>query len=255
LSRTFELLQRLEKDQELLSVPPMPVAAPSHKPLTLPEDATNGHKSVRVGEEEVLKLVQRVFRSPNPESPRVVVFSAVCHGDGCSWISANSAMTLAGQTAASICVVDANLRTPSQHRYFNLENRAGLAEAIAQPGPVRNFTQQISGSNLWVLTCGQLSPHAPAAPLSSEKLRARMAELRTEFDYVMVDTAPANLYADAAVLGRLADGIILVLQSNATRREAALEAKESFEAAHVKLLGAVLNKRTFPIPQKVYERL
>jgi len=255
LSRTFELLQRLEKDQEILATSPVPVAAPSHGPLTLPADSTNGHKSVRVGEEEVLKLVQRVFRSPNPESPRVVVFSAVGHGDGCSWISANAAMTLAAQTTASICVVDANLRTPSLHRYFNLENRAGLAEAIAQPGPVRTFAQQISGSNLWVLTCGQLAPQAPATPLSSEKLRTRMAELRAEFDYVMVDTAPANLYADAAVLGRLADGIILVLHSNATRREAAIQAKESFEAANVKLLGAVLNKRTFPIPQKVYERL
>jgi Mrp family chromosome partitioning ATPase len=56
-------------------------------------------------------------------------------------------------------------------------------------------------------------------------------------------------------LGRFADGIVLVLQSNATRREAALKAKESFEVASVRLLGAVLNKRTFPIPQNLYQRL
>jgi Mrp family chromosome partitioning ATPase len=117
---------------------------------------------------------------------------------------------------------------------------------------MRTFAQQIAGSNLWVLPSG--SPESAGA-ISSEGLRSRMADLRNEFDYVLIDAPPANLYADAISLGRLSDGIILVLQSNTTRREAALKAKESFEAANVRLLGAVLNKRTFPIPQNLYDRL
>jgi protein-tyrosine kinase len=245
LSRTFEMLQRLEKEQELS-------AAPMRTSLTAPTKAEPEAKSVRVGEEEVLKLVQRVFRSSSPEAPRVVVFSGVDHGNGCSWVSSSAALTLAAQTTASICLVDANLRTPSLHRSFEIENRFGLAEAIAQAGPMHSFAQQISGSNLWVLTSGALQ--SPAS-LSSEGLRARIADLRAEFEYVLIDAAPANLYADATTLGRLADGIILVLQSNFTRREAALKAKESFEIANVRLLGAVLNKRTFPIPQNLYDRL
>src|SRR5581483_2103798 len=217
--------------------------------------SSNGAKSVRVGEEEVLKLVQRVFRSSNPDAPRTVAFSGVDHGDGCSWITANAALTLAAQTSSSICVVDANLRTPSLHRFFEIHNRFGLVDAIAQSAPVRDFAQQVSGSNLWVLTCGSASGKMAANALSSEALRARMTELRSEFDYVLIDTPPANLYADCLTLGRLADGTILVLQSNASRREAALKAKESFENAHVRLLGAVLNKRTFPIPQNLYNWL
>jgi Mrp family chromosome partitioning ATPase len=167
LSRTFELLQRLEKEQELsVSAPPVTVAAPA---VAAPANGDGRIKSVKVGEEEVLKLVQRVFRSSAPEAPRVVVFSGVAHGDGASWISTSAALTLAAQTTGSICVVDGNLRTPSLHHCFELENRFGLSDTIMQAGPIRNFTQQISGSNLWVLTCGQQG----AAALSSEPLCGR----------------------------------------------------------------------------------
>ncbi|MBZ5705168.1 MAG: CpsD/CapB family tyrosine-protein kinase [Acidobacteriia bacterium] len=252
MSRTFEALQQIEKEQQLAA----PSLSPARPTLAPPlATARPTAKSVRVGEEEVLKLVQRVFRSTSPDAPHVVVFSGVGHGDGCSWITASAALTLAAQTTASICVVDANLRTPSLHRSFDIENHFGLVESIAQPGAMRNFARQVSGSNLWVLTCGSLAPQSPAAPLSSEGLRARMADLRAEFDYVLIDTPPTNLYADAITLGRLSDGMILVLQSNATKREAAMKAKESCEIAQVRLLGAVLNKRTFPIPQQLYDRL
>lgn len=231
------------------------VAPTNMVPITPTALPSNGNHAVRVGEEEVLKLVQNLFRSENTDPPRVVIFSPVAHGDGCTWMTGSAALALAGQTGASICVVDANWRTPSLHEFFGIENRAGLAEAIAQPGPIRDFAQQIAGSNLWVLTCGTLAGKTPASPLSTEALKARLGELRAQFDYVLVDSPPANLYADAITLGRLADGIVMVLQSNSTRREAALQTKQAFENANVRLLGAVLNKRTFPIPQKVYERL
>ncbi len=80
-------------------------------------------------------------------------------------------------------------------------------------------------------------------------------ELRSEFDYVLIDAPPVNLYADAIILGGLADGAILVLESDVTRREAARKAKETLEGAEVRLLGAILNKRTFPIPESIYRKL
>lgn len=250
MSRTFEALQRLEKEQE------MPTPAPAALAPVVPTGlAQNGKRGVRLGDEEVLRLVQRVFRSAETNAPRSVVFSGVDHGDGSTWITANAGLTLAGQTACSVCLVDANLRRPSLHSCFELENRFGLVESTSQAGPIRDFAQRVAGSNLWVLTCGSTAVYKSAGALSAEGMQARMAELRAEFDYVLVDTPPAILYSDAIAVARLADGIILVLQSNATRREAALKAKESFENASVRLLGAVLNKRTYPIPQNLYSRL
>lgn len=251
MSRTFEAISRLESDNQT----PTPVPTPLTKVVSKPATGQNGKKSVRLGDEEVLKLVQRVFRSSQADAPHAVVFSGVDHGDGGTWITANAGLTLAAQTTASICLVDANLRTPSLHGFFEIENRFGLVEATTQAGPVRDFAQRLAGSNLWVLTCGSIANHKSVGALNAEGLRARIAELRSEFDYVLVDTPPANLYADAVTVARHTDGIILVLQSNSTRREAALKAKESFENAHVRLLGAVLNKRTYPIPQNLYSRL
>jgi Mrp family chromosome partitioning ATPase len=86
-------------------------------------------------------------------------------------------------------------------------------------------------------------------------MKERIAELRSAFDYVLIDAPPLNSYADAMVFGRLADGIVLVLEANATRREAALRVMERLQATRIPVLGAVLNKRTFPIPSAIYKRL
>ena len=238
MSRTYEVLQQLEKDQ----------AQP------MPGPASNGHRSVMpvAASEEVLRLVQQVFRS-SPEQPRVVVFSSVGSGDGCTWVCMNSALTLAAQNPGSLCIVDANLRSPSIHKQFGIENREGLSNALNQSGSIRNYVQQIAGSNLWVLPAGSAAHLQPQ--MVFETLRVRLAELRAEFETVLIDAPPASLYSDAVQLGRLSDGVILVLQGNTTRRESALSVKESFDTANVRLLGAVLNKRTFPIPQKLYNRL
>ncbi len=243
MSKNFGLLQHLDKERELsekaVSPAPRVIGDPSLQPVT---------------GEEVVKLVQTVFCSPSPEAPRVVTFASVGHGDGCSSICTGAALVLASQFAGSFCVVDANLRTPSLHRYFGIENELGLADAIVQSGPIRGFAQQIAGSGIWVLTCGTATSN-PNALLNSPNLRTRMAELRNEFEYVLLDAPPLGPYSDAITVGGLSDGIVLIVQSNATRREAAVKAKESLQAANVRLLGAVLNKRTFPIPQRLYKRL
>jgi Mrp family chromosome partitioning ATPase len=119
---------------------------------------------------------------------------------------------------------------------------------------MRNYAQRLNGGNLWVMTCGSRSAD-PHTLLNSDRLQPRLAELRAEFEYVLIDAPPVNLYADAALLGRLTDGVVLVVQANSTHREVAKKAKESLESARLRVLGAVLNKRTFPIPEFWYRKL
>jgi len=64
-----------------------------------------------------------------------------------------------------------------------------------------------------------------------------------------------NAFADGMLLARLLDGVVLVLEANSTRREAALQVTESLKTTKIVILGAVLNNRTFPIPEAVYKRL
>jgi succinoglycan biosynthesis transport protein ExoP len=238
LSKAFELLQNVEAERGT-GLGPVPV---------------NGHRTRHsvVDQEEIARLVQRIFRVP--EAPRTLLFAAIDRGDGCTAICVAAAENLAATAPGSVCLVDANLRSPSIHKHFDIDNSVGLSEAILQPGAVHNFAQRMSGTNLWVLPSG--SAFATNQALAgSDGMRARMAELRESFDHVLIDSPALNPSADAMALGRLVDGMLLVLQSNTTRRETARTVIDQIRGANVNLLGAVLNKRTFPIPQNLYARL
>jgi len=79
--------------------------------------------------------------------------------------------------------------------------------------------------------------------------------LREQFDYVMIDAPPLNSYSEGVALGQFADGLVLVLEANSTRRDATARIAERLHSMQVQILGAVLNKRTFPIPASLYRRL
>ena len=246
MSNNFEILRQADKDQDLFQNPGKPTAR------------TNGKRSqpdkTDPAREEAVKLVQRLFLSGGTQSPRAVVFSSVDHGNGCSKVCAQVAEVLAGQIEGAVCLIDANLRSPKLHHLFRIENERGLVDAVAQSGPVKKFLQSVHGSNLWVLPSGPLLSDSHTL-LTSERLLSRFMELRQDFSHILIDAPPISPYADAVTLGRMADGIILVLEANTTRRETARKAKETLEAAKVQLLGAVLNKRTFPIPERLYKKL
>ena len=133
-------------------------------------------------------------------------------------------------------------------------NYLGLTDALLEEGPIRSFMKPVCNESLWLLSSGPLAADSPNL-LASERMKARSTELRKAFDFVIVDAPPVSRYADANVLGQLSDGIVLVLEAEYTRREAARRSVESLRSSEVQILGAVLNKRTFPIPDKIYNRL
>jgi capsular exopolysaccharide synthesis family protein len=245
LSKAFELLQQVERERAYTGSAAVAAVVPING---------NGVRRNVVNSDEIARLVQRVFRASDGVAPQVLVFAGVEPGAGCTSICGAAAEALAAAAAGTFCVVDTHFRRPAMHQYFNLENRVGLADAIVQAGPVRSFAQRVEGTNLWVLPSGSANADSNAL-LSSPALQARITELRSEFNHVLIDSAPLNGYVDAGVLGRISDGLLLVLQSNATRREAARNVTEGLKSSNVRLLGAVLNKRTFPIPQNLYNRL
>lgn len=246
MSRNFELLSRLGEQSGLFQSQVSVDAATAHsRPHAItPEE---------VSEEEV-KLVQRVFLAPGREAPRTVVFCGVEERDGSSPMCARVSEILAAHTAGSVCVVDADFNVPALHRRYGTENHLGITDAVLELGYIRNFARQIKDGNLWLLPVGSRPAESPVV-FSLDHYRNRISELREQFSYVLVSAPPVNLYADAILLGQLADGVILVLKANSTRRATALRAKESLEASNVRVLGAILRERTFPIPEAIYRRL
>jgi Mrp family chromosome partitioning ATPase len=125
---------------------------------------------------------------------------------------------------------------------------------LQEPHNVGRFAHQIGSTNLWVLSASSLRGSRPA-PQSRDQMAALVRQLRDQFDYVLVDAPPVTHYHEAVIFGQMSDGVVLVVEANATRREIARQTKERLEAADVRLLGTVLNNRTYPIPQEIYAHL
>jgi Mrp family chromosome partitioning ATPase len=255
LSRNFELLSQLGRVQDILQKPeegssPALTGDPIIESL-VPSATFGVQGSAR---EEVIKLVRNLFFVPGPAAPHRVVFAGTEPGTGCTWICCHVAEMLATQVRGSVCLVDCNLRAPSLHERFGVPNHHGLADALTAGGSIRQYVNRLSPSNLYLLSAGALK-EGEQVILASESVRARVNELYSQFDYVLFDVAALTTCNDGIVLGRSADGVVLVVRANSSRRERALKAVEDIKTAKVETLGAVLNQRTFPIPDAIYKYL
>jgi protein-tyrosine kinase len=253
MSRNFELLQQFGKEPEAFSSPTLT----PQEPEIFAEPASSVPSPSQLdnaGTEEIKTLVQRVFLLSAGQAPHIVVFAGSESGDGCSWICARAAEALARQVSGSVCLVDANLRAPGLHQQFEIPNHHGLSDALLQNEPMATFVTALSPANLSMVSCGS-APEGLQELLTSNRMRSRLKELRAMFDYVLVDASAMNSSNDAIVLGAVSDGAILVLKANSSRKETARNAVQEFQAAKVRVLGAVLNRRTFPIPEAIYNKL
>jgi len=246
MSKHFELMKELEKEHPFLS--------DSATGSPVPSSVSGGNNGKgHQADEEALRLVQQVFLLQTNEAPRVVVFSGIDHGSGCSQVCASVARVLAKSASRPVCLVEANFRSPSLSGVFGTSNGPGLTDALLCTDPIISFTKAVA-DGLFLISAGTLAPDS-ANLLTSQQLRARLSELRQEFEFVIIDSAPMTHYSDAIVLGQLSDGVVMILEANSTRRKAAKVATNNLRSVNVPILAAVLNKRTFPIPEEIYQRL
>lgn len=201
---------------------------------------------------EEVKLVQRIFPINAQSTPQLVLFSSLeSETDACS-IAARTAEILAARAEGPVCVVDANLRSPLVHRHFGIENGRGFSDSVCEPGPVQDFALHLSNTNLWVMPTGSASAQL-WVPEISKCVSSRMMELRTLFRYIIVNS-PLFLERLPALQSFAADGLVLIVEANATRRETVRQVMEELQMVGARVLGVVLNNRTFPIPDAIYHK-
>jgi protein-tyrosine kinase len=207
-----------------------------------------------VSQQEEIKLVERVFLGPEAGTNRVVLFSGIDRAEGGARVCAQAARTLAARVHGSVCILDADLQSKSLQQHLRIKSVPGFSEAVAQSGPVRHYAHLLASSNLWLMTSGGDGANSQA-PLNSDRIRIRFDELRRQFDYVLINAPSLGTTANLAQFAQLADGVIFVVDANSTRRETTKQFKESLQELRVRVLGVVMNDRTFPIPESVYRRL
>jgi hypothetical protein len=213
------------------------------------EPLAAGHdwQPAQYAQDQLRGLVRTVFVPGWPRPARQVVFSAVEPRVDVTSICMRIGEVLATQGAGKVCVVEANF-TP-QGNFGGTSNDGNEIPETA--GAVPLSSRQIS-RNLWVI---------PAFFQSEEQaqnvawLRARLGELRREFDFAVIHAAPVSDPAGVSVLAHLTDGLVLALDAHRTRRATAQRIRQQLLATNVRLLGVILRDRTFPIPERLYRRL
>jgi len=171
---------------------------------------------------------------------KVILVTSASPNEGKSTVVEYLAQAIS-QTGKKVMVLDADLISPTLHRYFSIPNQSGLSNLIVGDADSTVFACLKEYPNLSVITTGPIPPNSSEL-LGSTRMKHLMDRLRKEYDMVIMDTPPILPVTDAVVASSLADGVILVVQAGRTRSGEVRHAQEVLEAAHANLLGVVLNR-------------
>ncbi|MBU7583967.1 MAG: polysaccharide biosynthesis tyrosine autokinase [Nostoc sp. TH1S01] len=177
------------------------------------------------------------FLSSDQKLKAIVVTSCVPR-EGKSAVAANLAVSMT-QMGHRVLLVDADMRSPMQHHIWEMTNAVGLSNVMVDQATLDVAVQRVL-PNLCVLTAGVVPPN-PVALLDSQKMNALVASFRENYDFVIFDTPPLAGMADAAVLSKLADGILLVVRPGVIEYSSGNAAKEFLKQSGQQVLGMVIN--------------
>jgi len=159
--------------------------------------------------------------------------------EGKSMTTANLAVVYA-QQGKKVLLIDADLRKPTVHYTFRLDNLNGLSNLLVGDGHLSQIVESSSIDNLDIISSGPIPPN-PSELLGSKMMQTLINEAKQQYDIIIFDTPPVLAVTDAQILANIVDGTVLVVRSDKTEYEAAIKAKETLEKSSAKLLGTVLN--------------
>ena len=202
---------------------------------------------------ETLRSRLLLMGNGSSKPPRVIAVTSCDRGEGVSTVAANLATVLADFTDKRVVLVDANLSNPSIHKIFDSPVSPGLTEFLDSGDFTPADTRRTPLENLEVIPAGNLSDLGEIN--DPKKVAKLIGSLKRYSNFVVFDTPPVGESASLPHLTNLVDGVILVVEAGRMHWEVVNQAKEELLGAKVRVLGVVLNKRRFPIPRVLYNRL
>jgi polysaccharide biosynthesis transport protein len=233
------------------------------RPKFLKGASTNGHeKRIELVAQHLPKSqMSEAFRalrtalllSRADKPPQVILVTSALPREGKTTAAANLAVTLA-QLGDKTVLVDADLRKPGVGRLLNLGSGkyAGLSSYLAGVSTLDLVTVPHPAiPNLAAIPTGPLPPN-PADLLSSHKMSDAIAELRKKYKFIVIDSPPIMAATDAVILSVQADGVLLVVRSGETPKEAFTRTRDLLTSVNSRLLGVVLNAVDASAPDYYY---
>lgn len=201
-------------------------------------------------------VIMSLMFSDRPETPRrVLVVNSPNPREGKSTTTTNLALVLA-EIGRRVLIIDGDMRKPQLHTVFGGENNWGLSDILNDKRPIDGYSIEELARvspvpNLSLMFAGK--PYRDLTQLLCSPRLGQLAErLRSEFDFVLIDSPPMLIISDARILAKAADGVVLVLRHGQTTREDALAARQRFVEDGTEIIGSILNG--WEVPAKNYGR-
>jgi succinoglycan biosynthesis transport protein ExoP len=199
-------------------------------------------RSVPANFAEAFKSIRtNVLFSSAEDGMRSVVVTSSGPGEGKSIVSANIAVALA-QAGQRVLLIDGDMRRPRVHEIFGIEQEPGLSNVLTGAAKTADAVRRCpTVHGLWLLSSGHIPPN-PAELLGSHRFRDFVGSLEEHFDWVVIDSPPVLVVTDSSIVANHASGVVFVVGSDKTSRQAARAAVEQLDAANARIIGSVLNR-------------
>ena len=169
---------------------------------------------------------------------RVIVVTSAEPEEGKSTTAGNLALCMA-EGDKKVMLIDCDLRKPSLHKKFKTSNLLGLSDVIIGKADLDSVTHRYN-KNLFLLTSGKIPPN-PSEMISSKAMSHLLESLKDTFEYIIIDTPPLKVFSDSQILSTKADGTILVVRAEKTKKESVKSAIDLLKNVKANIIGIVLN--------------
>ncbi len=216
------------------------------RPLTI--DKTNDFRLVESYKTLRTNLMFSFPDIENSECRKLLVTSAGA-GEGKTTTAVNLALSIA-QNGVKVLLIDADMRKPTIHRYFNLESRQGLSNILSGIHDRSECIFDIPSIEGFSVIPSGIIPPNPSELLGSNTMKRLLHELSSNYDYIVIDSPPIGIVTDALALSAEVDGVVFVASHGKTTVPEINKAIQTLKFAKANLLGVVLNR----VPNKKKNR-
>lgn len=190
--------------------------------------SAEAYKTLRTNIEQITSI----------DNIKTILITSSISGEGKSTVAGNLAISLS-KNNHKVLVIDCDLRRPSLHNKFNIENEYGVGEVLLGDNELKSSIKKID-SRLSVLTAGKIK-NDTAELFATENMKLLLEEVRITYDYIIIDSAPIIPVADTSVLAMVIDAAVLVVRANKSIEKLVIQGYEKLKKTSIKILGTVSN--------------
>ena len=214
-----------------------------------PESLINDKTVFTVSESYKTMRTNTMF-ALSPFDKKIISVTSANAAEGKSTTTANLAISFS-QTESKVLLIDADLRKPTQHKLFEVNNKTGLSTVLGKMNAVENSIVKGVRENLDLMPAGPIPPN-PSELLASQQFENMINELAQQYDYVIIDTPPVNVVSDVLVMSKAITGVLFVSMHGETTYDSIESGLQKLEMAEVNVLGFILNNITAAHTGKYY---